>query len=226
MKFSIVVPAYNESENLRLLIPELDKALHSLGEPYEVIVVDNASTDNTQETLARLRERFPSLRVESDPVKGFGKAILTGLAASQGEIIGYIHADNQMMPEEIIRIYQKLIRDNLEVCKATRLDRHDGIRRWVISKGYNFLFRLMFGIRIRDINGSPKLFTRKFFNEAALQSRDWFIDPEIIIKAKRLRVPIAEVEIHTLSRLHGASQVYTLTIFEFLRNMFNYWWQE
>ncbi|OGH69621.1 MAG: hypothetical protein A2754_02915 [Candidatus Magasanikbacteria bacterium RIFCSPHIGHO2_01_FULL_47_8] len=226
MRFSIVVPARNESDNLRLLVPELNHALEALGEPYELIVVDNASTDATQQTLSLLKERFPALRAEYEPMKGFGNAILKGLNTARGEILGYIHADNQMKPEEIIRIYQKLIQNNLAVCKATRLDRHDGIRRWIISKSYNILFRLMFGVKIRDINGSPKLFTRKFFSEANIQSRDWFIDPEIVIKATRLQYPIDEVEIHTAARPHGSSQVRNNTILEFLKNMFTYWRQK
>lgn len=226
MRFSIVVPAHNEAENLQFLVPQLDWVLKTLGESYEIIVVDNASTDATQQILAVLKEKFPTLKAEYELEKGFGNAILKGLNTARGEIIGYIHADNQMKSEDIVRIYQKLIKDNLAVCKATRIDRHDGTWRFIISKTYNFLFRFMFGVKVRDINGSPKLFTRKFFMEAHIQSRDWFIDPEIIIKATRLRFPLDEVEIHTAPRPHGSSQVRTQTIFEFLNNMFTYWRQK
>ncbi len=223
MRFSIVVPARNESENLQLLIPQLDKALATIGESYEIIVVDNGSTDGTAETLSRLSKEFPALRSVYESTKGFGNAILRGLSESQGDILGYIHADNQMKPDDLVRIYHRLTHDHLVVCKASRLDRHDGITRWIISKSYNFLFRIMFGVRIRDINGSPKLFTKDFFHQADIQSRDWFIDPEIIIKAQRLGLPMAEVEIHTAIRPHGSSQVHTQTVFEFMKNMIIYW---
>jgi len=223
MLLSIVVPAYNESENLKLLIPRLDKELSFLGREYEIIVVDNASADDTQTTLKTLSQNFASVRGVLEPKKGFGNAILAGLNSAGGDVLGYIHADNQMEPSDLVRIYRKLTEDHLDVCKATRLDRHDGFTRWIVTKVYNFLFKIMFGVNIRDINGSPKLFTKEFFRRAGLDSRDWFIDPEIVIKVKRLGAKIGEFEIHTSSRPHGVSQVKFKTVIEFLKNMFYYW---
>lgn len=223
MNLSVVVPAHNESVNLKLLAPQIDTTLSTLNEEYEIIVVDNASTDDTQETLAILKRRFPSVKSIFEPKKGFGNAILAGLAHARGEVIGYIHADNQMEAMDIVRIYRKLKQENLDLCKATRMDRHDGLMRWVISKVYNLLFRLLFHVRLRDINGSPKLFTRQFFQAADISSRDWFIDPEIIIKARRRSARMGEVEIHTKSREHGSSQVRGSTVLEFLKNMWRYW---
>ncbi|MDP8212331.1 MAG: glycosyltransferase family 2 protein [Candidatus Zapsychrus exili] len=223
MKLSIVVPAYNESKNLKLLIPQLDTTLSTLNQEYEIIIVDNASIDDTQETLSILKSRFPRIVGIFEEKKRFGNAILAGLGHARGEVIGYIHADNQMEAMDIVHIYQKLCQENLDLCKATRMDRHDGVVRWIISKVYNFLFRIMFNVRLLDINGSPKLFTRKFFEQANISSRDWFIDPEIIIKAGRMRVLMGEVEIHTNPREYGSSQVRAVTVLEFLKNMFHYW---
>ncbi|MFH2231642.1 MAG: glycosyltransferase family 2 protein [Patescibacteria group bacterium] len=225
MDFSVIIPAYNEADNLKLLVPKLDARLRNIGRTYEVIVVDNASTDATQEVIGSLRAGLPALRLVYEGKKGFGNALLTGFNAAQGEVIGYIHADNQMEPDDLVKVYEKLKRDGLNVCKATRLDRHDGFTRLVISKCYNLLFRLMFGVKLLDINGSPKLFTRDFYNRVKLESRDWFIDPEIVIKASRLGVPMGEVGIHTKPRPHGASQVRFQTLLEFFKNMIHYWRQ-
>ncbi|OJI07379.1 hypothetical protein BK004_01450 [bacterium CG10_46_32] len=226
MKLSIIVPAHNESANLKLLVPQIDTILSTLNEEYEIIVVDNASTDDTLEILNILKRQFSSVISVFEPKKGFGSAILAGLARSQGDVIGYIHADNQMEAMDIVRIYQKLKLENLDICKATRADRYDGIMRWVISRVYNLLFRAMFHVRLRDINGSPKLFTRNFFYAAHITSRDWFIDPEIIIKAQRRGARMGEVMIHTKPREHGSSQVRATTVLEFLKNMFYYWRQK
>lgn len=223
MDFSVIIPAYNEADNLRVLLPKLDAALKTLGKTYEIIVVDNASTDTTQAVLQALSAEQPAVRSIYEKEKGFGNALLAGFKSAQGQVIGYIHADNQMESDDLIKIYEKLTRDGLKVCKATRLDRHDGAVRWVISKCYNLLFRLMFGVKLLDINGSPKLFTRDFYNQAQLESRDWFIDPEIVIKAQKLGVPMGEVGIHTKPRPHGASQVRFQTLFEFFKNMIHYW---
>lgn len=216
---SVVVPSHNESDNLQRLIPELTDALSALGEEYEIIVVDNASTDDTTRTLEALSKRFPRVRSVYEPEKGFGRALLRGLREGSGDVLGYIHADNQMSPAEVVRIYQKLVSDNLDVCKATRKNRNDGFFRFIISKVYNALFRLMFRVNIKDINGSPKLFTKEFFDKARIESLDWFIDPEIIIKAKRMGAKVGEFPITTFPRKAGVSQVRMSTILEFMKNM-------
>ena len=81
----------------------------------------------------------------------------------------------------------------------------------------------MFHVTIKDINGSPKLFTKKFFDEARIESLDWFIDPEIIIKAKQMGAKIGEFPIVTFPRKAGVSQVRTATVLEFIKNMFYHW---
>jgi len=223
VQLSIIVPAHNESENLKRLIPELVETLSVFKDGYEIVVVDNASTDATKETLDALRQRFPSVRSVFEPKMGFGRALLTGLREGVGEVLGYIHADNQMSPREIVRIYEKLKADDLAVCKARRMNRNDGAWRFVISKTYNLLFRIMFKVSLQDINGSPKLFTKKFFDEAKLSSLDWFIDPEILIKAKAMGVAAGDVPIQTFRRESGVSKVRFKTILEFFKNMFRYW---
>jgi len=223
MKLSIVIPAHNESKNLQLLIPQLDTTLSTIGEEYEIIIVDNASVDDTSAEIDLLKKKFPKVVGIFEPEKGFGSAILAGLKNAQGEVLGYIHADNQMESMDVLRIYKKLKQENLALCKATRLDRHDGFVRWVISRVYNILFRIMFRARLRDINGSPKLFTGEFFQKANISSRDWFIDPEIVIKAQKMGVRMGEVEIHTLPREYGFSQVRLQTVIEFIKNMLSYW---
>ncbi len=220
---SIIVPSRNESDNLKRLIPELVQTLSVLGDACEVIVVDNGSTDATQETLQELTSRYPSVRSVYEGEKGFGRALLCGLREGQGEVLGYIHADNQMSPGEILRIYRTLRSDRLDVCKAVRLNRNDGVIRLIVSKTYNALFRLLFGATVRDVNGSPKLFTKKFFDAAALSSLDWFIDPEIVIKAARLGARIGDVPIRTFRRESGVSKVRFGTVVEFIQNMTAQW---
>lgn len=223
LSLSIVVPAHNESDNLKRLIPELIQALAPLGSAYEVLVVDNASTDETQNTLNALKNVYAQVRSVFEKEKGFGRTLLRGLRDGRGEVLGYIHADNQMSPSEVLRIYEKLMSEGLDVCKAARVNRNDGPWRFMVSKVYNALFRLMFLVTARDINGSPKLFTKRFFDAAKLQSLDWFIDPEILIKAKRLGAKVGDVEIRTFRRESGVSKVRLATILEFFRNMYRYW---
>ena len=75
---------------------------------------------------------------------------------------------------------------------------------------------------MKDINGSLKLFTKEFFNEARLKSQDWFIDPEIVLRAHELGDKMSEYEIQTRPRMHGNSKVRVMTVFVFLKNMYHY----
>src|SRR3989344_7575694 len=99
MKFSIIVPARNEAENLRVLLPRLKKALTPFD--CEIIVVDNGSTDDSAAAITGLRKSIPNLVMASEPIAGYGRAVLRGLRNARGEIFGIIRADNQEKPEDL-----------------------------------------------------------------------------------------------------------------------------
>lgn len=222
---SIIVPAHNEADNLEVLVPRLHAALLTLDQDFEIIVIDNASTDSTEHIITQLARDMPQLRCVKEPTMGYGRAILAGLAASRGDIIGIIRADNQEKPEDLCRMVQALENEHKTLYKAVRIHRKsDGLKRIVVSFVYNALFKLMFGLRSRDLNATPKVFTREFMEASRLRSKDWFIDAEMVIKAERIGLVIGEMEIEYLPRLKGKSTVRMRHIFEFLRNMV--WWRE
>ena len=217
---SVIMNCYNSSEFLREAI---ESVLAQTYQNWEIIFWDNVSTDNTQDVLRKVRKDFPTLRVAFEGKKGFGNALLKGFSVARGDVLGYIHGDNQMETIAVFKMYQRIVDNNLALCKATRLNRNDGIYRWIISKSYNLLFGVIFSIKMKDINGSPKLFTKDFFEEARLKSQDWFIDPEIVLRAHELGVKMSEYEIQTRPRKYGNSEVRVMTVFEFLKNMYHYY---
>lgn len=218
--FSVVIPAYNESENLLILLPRLESALSVLHEEYEMIVVDNASTDRTPEVLREFQKIMPNLRVVSEPTLGYGRAVLAGLTAARGSYIGIIRADNQEKSEDLLKMFLTAREGHYDFYKAIRMHRrNDGMKRIIISFFYNKLFRFLFNVRSRDLNATPKVFTRAFYERAHLESKDWFIDAEMVIKAEKMGCHLGEMEIEYLPRLKGKSSVRLRHIFEFLRNM-------
>ena len=222
---SIIVPGHNEAENLVVLIPRLKRALDTLSQEYEVIIVDNASKDATEEVVSRFSEEMPQLRLTKEPTLGYGRAVLAGLSTSRGDVIGIIRADNQEKPEDLCHMVRALQDEHKTLYKAIRMHRKsDGLKRVVISFVYNALFKFLFGLASRDLNATPKVFTRAFFEAAHLESKDWFIDAEMIIKAEHMKVPIGEMEIEYLPRLKGRSSVRMRHIFEFFGNML-WWWE-
>lgn len=217
LELSVVVPGHNEAENLEILIPRLAFAMKDIR--YELIVVDNASTDGTRSVLERFKKSLP-LIIALEPVLGYGRAVLAGLKRSRAKYVAIIRSDNQEKPEDMVRLYKACSAGGYDFCKAIRNTRSDdGLKRIVISAFFNFLFRNVFGLRSRDINATPKVFTRAFYENARLESLDWFIDAEMVIKAEHKGYKVWEEEIEYLPRLKGKSMVRATTIFEFLKNM-------
>ena len=218
MKFSVVIPAHNESENLNVLLPRLKTALGSLD--CQILVVDNASTDDSQEMLRAFKATMPELVIEKEPTLGYGRAVIAGLRSAKGDAIGIIRADNQEKSEDLVLMYKLFSEGNFDLYKAVRKNRiHDGLTRIIISKIYNLLFRLFFRTRTRDINATPKIFTRELYEKLKLESNDWFIDAEIVIKAANFGCRIGEMEIEYLPRLKGKSNVKPAHLYQFIKNM-------
>jgi N-formylglutamate amidohydrolase len=96
----------------------------------------------------------------------------------------------------------------------------------MVTGVYNLLFRVLFGYPHRDINGTPKVFTRELHQRLELRSKDWFVDAEVMLKAHDLGARFAEVEVEFHRREAGASHVRASAVVEFLRNMLRYRFQE
>ncbi len=223
MKFSLIIPAYNEAKNIGAVITGLVMALRKIGDPFEIVVVDNGSTDETEKVVKELSRQITELvSARIFPNEGYGNGILAGLSRATGDVLGWMHADNQISPENVAVIYRKLRNENLDLCKAVRTNRDEHWLRIIQSRAYNMFFRLLFGGALRDINGTPKIFRKKLYKELRLSSLDWFIDPEIVIKALRRGAKIGEVEVKWGMRPGGSSHVSSGTWIQFVKNLIKY----
>ena len=222
-ELSLVVPLFNEERNVERVAASLAREFEAQGLDYELVLVVNGSQDGTPaevERLARANSRIRPVRLEQNA--GYGGGILAGLARCQGEFIGYTWGDGQVSAADHVAIFLKLKREGLDLCKACRVERHDGWRRKVVTRVYNFIFPLLFRVSSGDSNGCPKIFRHEAFLRLQVTSRDWFIDPEIMIKSQRLGLAVGEVRVVFHAREHGASNVGLKTIVEFVRNMIRY----
>ena len=130
--FSIVIPGYNEADNLKTLLPQVSEVFREV--EHEIIVVNNASTDNTEEVVADIDKRYPKVRGIKEPTLGYGRAILKGLKETKGGAIGIIRADNQEKPEDFLKMYKLYQEGNFDFYKAKRKTRQDvGLIRIIIS---------------------------------------------------------------------------------------------
>ncbi|MEQ1729652.1 MAG: glycosyltransferase family 2 protein [Vicinamibacterales bacterium] len=221
---SLVLPLYNEADGIREIVEGLVAALVAASVPHQLVLVNNGSTDGSASILEALASRHPSIHIVTVPVnQGYGWGILCGLREATAPIVGFMCADGQIAPADVVRVYERMARGDCDVAKVVRVTREDGTQRRVMSAVYNLLFRLLFSMRARDINGTPKLMSREWCDRLALTSRDWFIDAELMIGLARGGARVAEVPVAFTARVHGNSNVRLTTSLEFLRNMLVHW---
>lgn len=217
---SLAIPFYNEEACAERSIRHLAGVLERAGIHYELVLVNNGSQDRTAAILAEQSRKNPALRVVEVPQnQGYGWGIIQGLREARGTHVGYMCADEQIDPNDVVRVFQELRAGECDLAKVRRTTRYDGWKRRLIGLAFNRLFGLLFGARVRDINGTPKIFHRRHLEPFALTSKDWFIDAELVIKAGRENLRIREVPVVFHARKGGQSNVRWRTIVEFLRNL-------
>jgi dolichol-phosphate mannosyltransferase len=203
---SIVLPAYNEEDCIETAVIRSFSVLDKVNRPHEVLVVDDGSSDHTAEICRNLQKQFPSLRlIQHEGNKGYGVALRTGFHGSRYDLVFYTDSDNQFDVSEL-KYFLPII-DSYDLVVGFRIYRYDPPLRLFLSWGYNRLIRLLFGIRLHDIDCSFKLFRREIFDSMQLTSEDFFVDTEIMLKAKRLGYRINEVGVRHYPRTAGRTTV-------------------
>ncbi|MEK7580866.1 MAG: glycosyltransferase family 2 protein [Patescibacteria group bacterium] len=222
--FSIVLPFYNEEDVVEEVVRSLILQCQKNGLSVKFVLVNNGSSDKTGEIINRLKNEFEIIKtITIGKNKGYGYGIRRGLSICDSPYIGYMWGDGQIKPIYLVRVAKELTHDSsLDLCKVVRVKRYDGLKRNLVTKIYNSLFSILFLMNERDVNGTPKLFKRSSYEKISLVSNDWFLDAELLIKAKSKKLSIKEIPAIFTPRAGGSSNVSYLTIFEFLFNIFRY----
>ncbi|HEX6135369.1 MAG TPA: glycosyltransferase family 2 protein, partial [Longimicrobiales bacterium] len=219
---SLIVPCYNEEESCGITIRRLLSAFEGAGHTLEVIAVDNGSHDRTGEILAGLAAEHPLVRPHRvDVNQGYGFGVISGIPHATGRWAGIIPADGQVDAEDVVRLYESAAetRGNV-VAKVRRRFRMDGPRRKLVSIAYNLLIRILWpSLDSLDVNGSPKIMPRQALAAMRLESRGWFLDPELMLKAHAMGLRVLELNVFARMRGNGVSHVRASTCWEFLRSI-------
>lgn len=203
MRFSLVIPCYNEAANLPLLL-EHCKAL-AVTPDVEVVLVDNGSTDSTAEVLEKLLPKFQgcrSIRVEKN--QGYGFGIMCGLKAAKGEILGWTHADMQTDPQDTLlglEIFEK--HDDDIFVKGRRYGRP--FMDVVFTVGMSVFETLLLARPMWDINAQPTMFSRSFFESWTAPPDDFSLDLYAYYQAQRCGLKVYRFPVRFGERVHGVS---------------------
>jgi dolichol-phosphate mannosyltransferase len=220
---SLILPAYNESAAIAHSIRDAVAALEQIGIAYEVIVVDDGSRDDTAAVARAQARELPHVRVVSlERNVGYGGALRAGFDAARNELLAFTDADGQFDLRELSRLLALV--DKADLVCGYRIDRQDHWTRKFYSRGYNLMVRTLLGTRVRDCDCALKIFRRDQIVSLELESTGFFINSEILTKARLAGLTVIEVGVSHLPRVRGESKVSIWHIPPVLQTLLRFWW--
>lgn len=210
MEISVIVPVCNEEENLEELVERINETLKKEYRPeeYEIILIDDFSTDNSLKIMKQLSQKYPQVHYFiHNKRKGQGGCFETGFKNASGKIIITLDADLQVFPEDIPTLIKPLREDGYELVNALRKNRKDRISIKISSYLYNILMKIFFASPVSDAASNFTAIKAEFVKNLSLQKNDHrYIIP--ILQSRGLK-KITEVAVRHQERKRGKSK-YTL----------------
>src|SRR5450759_746740 len=162
---SIVIPAYNEQENVKAAVEKVSAIAEQLKLDYEILLVNDGSRDRTGEIAkTELAPRIPHFRlIEHFPNRGYGGALKAGFAAATKDLIAFTHADNQFDFKEVQLLLDQMTPETM-IVSGRRVKRQDNFFRRLNGLGWNSVVRILFGYLIQDIDCGFKVLRRDLLN--------------------------------------------------------------
>jgi dolichol-phosphate mannosyltransferase len=220
---SLVIPAYNEAAVIAQAVTEAEAALAGSFAEYEVVVVDDGSTDTTAVGVQELIPRCPHTRLVRHAVnKGYGAALRTGFEVARFPLVAFTDADCQFDLTELGLLAS--LADEYPIVAGYRVDRKDTWSRRFYSRGYNLLARTLLGTRLRDVDCALKVFRREVLARMLPESRGFFVNTEMMTRARQLGLPLVEVPVSHRPRASGTSKVSIREIPRTATRLLRFWW--
>lgn len=207
---SVVVPTLNEKSNLKPLIERIGGSLKIAGFDYEIIIVDDHSTDSSNLVIQSLTKKFPIRFYTKRGLKGKAQSLIEGFSYAKYPLIAMIDADLQYPPEAIPKMIEK-INSNVDIVIANRLEHRVGFRRKVLS----YTFRHFFGKFLHgftcDVQSGLKVFKKEIVERIKLHPSQWTFDLEFLVKARNAGYKIDTVDIAFQKRHSGKPKIGLIT---------------
>jgi hypothetical protein len=211
---SVVLPCRNQADHIGQILPRYAAAFERAGMPFELVVVPNASTDDTEDRVRALATADPRVRCVANPAGGWGLSVRVGLEVTRGDVLVYTNTA-RTDPETLPEFVRRHLEQPRTLVKAARQRRNAPLRE-VGSWLYNLEAQILFGVRTRDVNGTPKVFARALYDRLALAQDGDLLDLELIAQATRLGATILDIPTFGFKRHGGKSS----TTFQSARRMY------
>jgi glycosyltransferase involved in cell wall biosynthesis len=205
---SVFFPAYNDSGTIASLVITALKTARRLTRDFEVIIVNDGSADLTAEIADELARTYPEVRVvHHERNRGYGGALRSGFAASSRDLVFYTDGDAQYDPAEMAALWDAF-REDVDLVNGYKISRSDPLHRIIIGRLYHHTVRILFGLKVRDVDCDFRLMRRAIFERVALEKNSGVICLEMMKKIQDAGFRIAEVPVHHYHRAYGRSQFF------------------
>jgi dolichol-phosphate mannosyltransferase len=223
VSLSIVLPAYNEEANIRRAVEQAVETGSRLTDDYEVIVVDDGSSDGTGAAVQGLIEHNPlHVRLLTHrPNLGYGAALRTGFEHSRYDLVFFTDSDNQFDISELEYFIPMM--SDYEMVTGFRVYRYDTVMRCILSWIYNRLVGVMFRLRVRDVDCAFKLMRREVVQQVTIECENFFVNTELLAKARKWNFRIAQKGVRHYPRTAGETTVRPSDIPRTLGTIFRMW---
>ena len=200
---SVVLPAYNEAQNIEEMTKAVRKTITPLTDDYEIIVVDDGSRDDTGQVVREIGAEYPRIRlVQHEVNRGYGAALYSGLKAATKDLIFFTDADRQFELADLHKFWPEI--DGVDMVIGYRPERADPFHRRLFGWGWSWLTNVLFGYTARDVDCAFKLFSREIMDNIEIKSMGATFSAEFLVRAKAKGYTIRELPVRHLPRLAGS----------------------
>lgn len=208
---TIFFPAYNDAATITGLVKTAEKTARSLTSDFEILVINDGSTDSTADVIQELKKSHPSLRlITHKNNKGYGGALISGFRNASKDWVFYTDGDGQYDPSEL-SLLVRAATESIDVINGYKIKRHDPMYRIIIGAAYNHCIHFLFHPPVKDIDCDFRLIRRSLLNTFRLTSQSGAICLELIMKLARNNARFISIPVHHYPRHHGHSRFFAFS---------------
>ncbi len=222
---SLIIPAYNEEKVIAQAVQEAEASLSEHFDDFELIVVDDGSSDATATVVKGMLQECPQTKLIRHAVnRGYGAALRTGFEAARFDLIAFTDADCQFDLADLVPLAR--LAELFMLAVGYRADRKDSWKRRLFSRGYNFLARTLVGTRVRDVDCALKVFRRDALAQVLPESKGFFVNTEMMTRARLCDLPVVELPVTHRPRANGESKVSIREVPRIALRLLKFWWTD